>query len=511
MSRRSSATTLNKRTGNPRQVVGNRPRAVVLAVAMALTGVTGLVAAHAVSTHQPSTTAAKLQVPGSFAELVEAIQPAVVNVTVKGGRSGPEGQDFQGFDIPEGIVPRDFLERFFGKESRSPGSKGQMPRARGLGSGFIVSPDGYIVTSHHVVGHAEEISVVLNDGRKLVATLKGTDPKTDLAVLKVTVDDPLPFVGFGDSDAARPGDWVLAIGNPFGLGGTVTTGIVSARGRDIRSGPYDDYLQIDAPINRGNSGGPLFDLSGKVIGVNTAIFSPTGGNVGIGFAVPAAQAGAVVQQLMKNGHVERGWLGVQIQGVTRELAESLDLPEAKGALVARVVDGSPASGAGIRTGDVIVNIDNRDVGEAKDLSRLVAGISAGQKVDLLVWRDGKQKRLEVSIGRADAATAATGSPVEKPSDGRLGLSLAPMTPEIRARYQVGEEVNGPVVVGVEEDGPADSVGVRPGDVIVRVANRPVNGPDEVVEALAGVSRDTRKVVLLINRRGDQWFVPVALG
>jgi len=511
MSRRSSASTLNKPAGTIGQVAGNRPKAVVLAVAIALTSVTGLVAAHAVPQTQSSSAAATMQVPGSFAGLVEDIQPAVVNVKVKGGTSGREEHSFQGFDIPEGIMPGDFIERFFGKDSRSPGSGGRMPKTQGLGSGFIVSPEGYIVTSHHVVEHAEEISVVLNDGRKLTATLKGTDPKTDLAVLKVTVDEPLPVVDFGDSDAARPGDWVLAIGNPFGLGGTVTTGIVSARGRDIQSGPYDDYLQIDAPINRGNSGGPLFDLNGKVIGVNTAIFSPTGGNVGIGFAVPAAQAGAVVQQLMRNGQVERGWLGVQIQGVTRELADSLDLPKAKGALVARVVDGSPASVAGIKTGDVIVNFDNRDIGEAKDLSRMVAGISAGEKVDVMVWRDGKQKRLAVSIGHAETATAAAGNPVEKSSDGRLGLSLAPMTPEIRTRYQVGEEVSGSVVVGVEDDGPADSVGVRLGDVIVRVANRPVNGPDEVAKALAGVSKDTKKVVFLINRRGNQWFVPVEPG
>lgn len=461
MSRRSSASTFNKPAGTIGQIVGNRPKAVVLAVTIALTGVSGLVAAHAVSQTQPSSAAATMQVPGSFAELVEDIQPAVVNVTVEGGASGPKGHNFQGLDIPDGMMPGDFLERFFGRDSRSPGSGGRMPKAQGLGSGFIVSPDGYIVTSHHVVAHAEEISVVLNDGRKLTAMLRGTDPKTDLAVLKVTVDDPLPFVDFGDSDAARPGDWVLAIGNPFGLGGTVTTGIVSARGRDIQSGPYDDYLQIDAPINRGNSGGPLFDLSGRVIGVNTAIFSPTGGNVGIGFAVPAAQARAVVQQLMSNGHVERGWLGVQIQGVTRELAESLDLQEAKGALVARVVDGSPASAGGINTGDVIVKFDNRDVGEAKDLSRMVAGISAGQKVEIMVWRNGKQKSLEVSIGHGEAATPAVGSPVKKPSEGRLGLSLAPMTPDIRARYQVGDEVSGSVVVAVEDDGPPTAWGFAP--------------------------------------------------
>jgi serine protease Do len=214
---------------------------------------------------------------------------------------------------------------------------------------------------------------------------------------------------------------------------------------------------------------------------------------------------------MSNGHVERGWLGVQIQGVTRELAESLDLPEAKGALVARVVDGSPASAGGISTGDVIVKFDNRDVGEAKDLSRMVAGISAGQKVEIMVWRNGKQKSLEVSIGHGEAATPAVGSPVKKPSEGRLGLSLAPMTPDIRARYQVGDEVSGSVVVAVEDDGPADSVGVRPGDVIVQVANQPVNGPHEVAKTLAGVSKDTKRVVLLINRRGDQWFVPVELG
>ncbi len=388
-----------------------------------------------------------------------------------------------------------------------------MGKAQGVGSGFVISPDGHIVTNHHVISEADEVHVVLNDGRRLSAQVRGTDPKTDLALLKVETDEPLPYVAFGDSDAAKAGDWVLAIGNPFGLGGSVTSGIISARGRDIQSGPYDDYLQIDAPINRGNSGGPLFDLTGQVIGVNTAIYSPTGGNVGIGFAVPAAQAKPVVEQLMAKGHVERGWLGVQIQTVTDALAESLDLRHAQGALVGEVTADSPAARAGIRVGDVIMVFDGQKVKELKDLPRLVADAEPGVSAPVSVWREGKVRDLHVTIQRAPYTTLSAAEPAGTAStEGKLGLAVAPMTPELRERFDIDKSVRGTLVVEVESGSAAEQRGLNAGDVIVQAGRTPVTKPDElatIVREAADAEREN--VLLLVHRKGNQWFVAVEIG
>jgi serine protease Do len=384
---------------------------------------------------------------------------------------------------------------------------------QGVGSGFIVTADGYIVTSNHLVENAAEIQVILDDGKRLAAEVRGRDPKTDLALLKVDVGKDLPFVVFGDSDTAHVGDWVVAIGNPFGLGGTATTGIISARGRDINAGPYDDYLQIDAPINRGNSGGPLFDLSGRVLGVNTAIYSPNGANVGIGFAVPASQAKAVIAQLMQNGQVQRGWLGVQIQKLDQALAESLDLPDDKGALITDVSTGSPAAQAGLRVGDVILALNTHKIDAMRDLPRLVADISPGEKANLTVWRQGKQLELEVAIAAyPDKTLAAVELAPPVAEGGKLGLTLAPISDELRQRLAVVEGVEGALVIEVEAGSPAAQQGLRPGDVIVQADSKPVSVPQDVVNVVQATHASERnRILLLINRQGDQRFVTVQLG
>ncbi|HEY7697727.1 MAG TPA: Do family serine endopeptidase, partial [Vicinamibacteria bacterium] len=385
--------------------------------------------------------------PASFADVVEAVQPAVVNIAVSGGsresvEAGgmPPGAPFENFE--------DFLRRFFDrdfsggyaaperpdipqgpqgpKEPRAP----RTPRFRGMGSGFIVAPEGYVVTNQHVVANASEITVTLSDGKKLPAKLVGIDGKTDLALLKVESKEPLPYARFGDSETTRVGDWVVAIGNPFGLGGSATAGIVSARGRDIQSGPFDDFLQIDAPINQGNSGGPLFNLSGQVIGINSAIYSPNGGNVGIGFAIPSNLAHGVIDQLRSTGQVERGFLGVTIQPVDEDIARSLGLASEEGALVASVVSGGPADRAGIEAGDVIVAIDGNHVAHVKELTRRIAALAPNSRTELEVLRNGERKKLDVRIGKSpsepEAVRADAGS-----TAGGLGLTLGELTPSVR--------------------------------------------------------------------------------
>ena len=330
-----------------------------------------------------------IQAPASFAALVETVKPAVVNVAVTSKSASISGTKLPELQFPDDPRFKEFFERFLPQAPTLPNRPDTTPRVQGVGSGFIVTPDGHVVTSNHVIENATELEVVLNDGRRLSAQIRGRDPKTDLALLKIDAGSTLPYVSFGDSDSARPGDWVIAIGNPFGLGGTATSGIISARGRDIQAGPYDDYLQIDAPIKRGNFGGPLFDLSGSVIGVNTAIFSPNGGNVGIGFAVPAAQARSVIEQLMNRGYVERGWLGVQIQTLTEALAESMNLPDTKGALVARETPDSPAARAGIQVGDVILDFNEQEVTDMKALPGLVAATAPGQSSAIATFSSGR--------------------------------------------------------------------------------------------------------------------------
>ena len=443
-----------------------------------------------------------------FADLVEAVSPAVVAISISSSAVPPQF-DMPEFNLPPGSPFQDFFERFFKDRGSRKHGDGPPRQFRAQGSGFVIDADGVVVTNYHVVKGAEEITVITNDGEEYEAKLKGYDAKTDLAVLNVNIDEPLPYVVFGDSDKARVGDWVLAIGNPFGLGGTATSGIISARGRDIHAGPLDDFLQIDASINRGNSGGPLFDSSGQVIGVNTAIFTPNGGNVGIGFAIPSALASSVVNQLLDSGHVERGWLGVQIQGLTDELAESLGLSEDKGALVASVVEDSPAEDAGIKVGDVIMTFDGKSVDKMRDLPRIVAETPVNSAVEVDVWRDGNTRSIPVKVGESKPnEPVEVGSREEAPKGG-LGLALAELNDQTRAQFRVNDDVRGVLVVHVAADGPAARKGIRAGDIIKMVGNSEVGNPDQVVtEVEKAIKQDRKSVLLLVERGGADRFVAV---
>jgi serine protease Do len=454
--------------------------------------------------------------PDSFADLADGLLPAVVNISTTQKVSG-RAEDVPQFDFPPGSPFRDFFEQFQRKRREAPQRRGTS-----LGSGFIIDKTGYIVTNNHVIEGADQIMVVLHDERKFEAKLVGRDPKTDLALLKVNVKEDLPAVRFGDSDKARVGDWVLAIGNPLGLGGTVTAGIVSARGRDIRSGPYDDYIQTDAPINRGNSGGPLFNIDGEVIGINTAILSPSGGSIGIGFSIPSQLAVGVVEQLRKYGVTKRGWLGVQIQAVTDEIAESLGLKDSEGALVAGVVKESPAEAAGFKTGDVILTFDGRKVPESRRLPRMVAETDVGKKVAVVVWRNGKRESLSVQLGeleKVDQAALTTPEDSQPKSKGgqafeQLGLSLSPLTKDVAGQFDLEEDLNGLVVVDVDADSNASEKGLQPGDIIVEINQEKVKTLDDVREQVEKAEKAGRRSVLLLVkfRQGEDplRFVPLRL-
>lgn len=455
--------------------------------------------------------------PDSFADLAERLLPAVVNIstTQKVKRQGQvhEGPQFQ---FPEGSPFRDFFDRFNRQQGDQPSRQ-----VTSLGSGFIIDADGYVVTNNHVIEGADKVTVILHDGKKFDAEIVGKDKKTDLALLKVDPGtEKLVAVPFGASDKARVGDWVIAIGNPLGLGGTVTAGIISARGRDIRSGPYDDYIQTDAPINRGNSGGPLFDMQGAVIGVNTAILSPSGGSIGIGFSVPANLAKNVIGQLRQYGTTRRGWLGVQIQTVSPEIAESLGLDTPKGALVAGVLKNSPAEAAGVKQGDVIIGFDKRDVAESRKLPRMVAETDVGKDVAVKVWRDGEQVDLTVRLGeleKVDQASLTTrGSRRDSGEDASrevdaLGLALSPITPQLTEKYKIEENMKGVVVTDVAKGSDAEERRLRPGDIIVEVSQEPVNSPADVAAQVDKAIEKGRKVVLLlVDKDGDIRFIPLRI-
>lgn len=472
------------------------------------------VAASALAQARPS--------PASFADLAEKVAPAVVNIaTERKTAAGQRDRAFR-FPLPEDTPFGEFFERFrrempgFRSPEQAPPSGG----GRALGSGFLVDPAGYVVTNHHVVAGADDVRVTLHDGESHRARLVGADPRTDLALLKIDAGRALPAVSFGDSSRIRAGDWVMAVGNPFGLGGTITAGIVSARGRDLPGGALVDFLQIDAPINRGNSGGPAFDADGKVIGVNTAIFSPTGGSVGIGFAIPSNLARPIVDQLSRFGRARRGWLGVRIQSVTDELARGLGLDKARGALVAGVTEDSPAQGGGVRVGDVILTFDAKPVDEMRRLPRLVAETDVGKRVSMEVWRDGATIDVEVEVGEfpddEPAVVGARPAPDRPADDGVevLGLALSRVTPELRERYEIGTEVDGVVVTRIEDDSPAADGRLRPGDVIRKVGPRQtrVTAPSEVKAQIdAAGDAGTTTVLLLVERAGSQRFVAVPIG
>ncbi len=470
--------------------------ALALAATLVLAPLAGTMTAHA-PTERPQ-----------FADLIETNIPTVVSIrtSIEVAANHPQMQPPHGG--MRGTPFDEFFRRFF--EQMPQGAPGSQGYAVGEGSGFLISADGYIVTNNHVIENAAEITAITNEGVTYSARLIGTDPRTDLALLKIESAEPLPFVRIGDSDKARTGDWVVAIGNPFGLGGSATAGIISARGRDLRAGPYDDFIQIDAPINRGNSGGPVFNADGDVIGVSTMIYSPNGGSVGIGFAIPAAQVVEVVADLKENGAVERGWLGVQIQGVTDEIADSLALEESRGALIVDVQGGSPADKGNLKPGDVILDFDGKNVKDARDLTRLVAKTDAEEKVEIGVWRDGKRRELDVRIG-AMAPDPVQAANAADPSQGKLGLELSPLTPEARRQFRIPDDVDGALVVGVDPQGTAAKTGVRPGDVISMVGQKSVTSPAEVreqVDSAAGSERD--HVMFRIERNGGSRFVAMKL-
>jgi serine protease Do len=464
--------------------------------------------------------------PEGIADVAEQVIDAVVNVSTKQSvdlRSGAMPQ------LPPGSPFEEFFEEFFKNRrgqngQNSPGQSNPTPtprRVNSLGSGFIIDPSGVVVTNSHVISEADEVSVILNDGTTLKAEVIGRDQKTDLALLKVTPTRPLKAVKFGDSDKLRLGEWVIAIGNPFSLGGTVTAGIVSARNRDIQSGPYDNYIQTDASINRGNSGGPLFNLNGEVIGVNTAIISPSGGSIGIGFAVPSKTVVPVVDQLREFKEVRRGWLGVRIQQVSDEIAESLSVKPARGALVAGVDDKGPAKPAGIEPGDVIVKFDGKDVKEMRDLPKIVADTPVGKDVEVVVIRKGKEEKKSVKLGRLEdekkVAAVSTdkkdATPDSKPVVKKaLGLDLANLTDDLRKKHNIKDKVKGVVITGVDANSPASEKRLAPGMVIAEVQQQPVSNATELQQRIDKLKKDGKKavVLLVVSPDGDPSFVALSL-
>ena len=455
--------------------------------------------------------------PDSFADLSAKLLPSVVNIATSQTLKAPPPQDMP--KLPPGSPLEDLFKNFLGPGANAP------RHVTSLGSGFIIDPTGYIVTNNHVIENSEQITVTLNDGSTLPAKLIGRDIKTDLALLKVTPKKPLPATHFGDSDKARIGDWVIAIGDPFGIGSTVTAGIVSARNRDINAGPYDDFIQTDAPINRGNSGGPLFDMDGNVVGINSAIFSPSGGSIGIGFAIPSNLAKDVVGQLRQFGVAHRGWIGVSIQGVSEDLAEAMHLPNTQGALVANVQAGGPAAKAGLVKGDLVTGFDNKPITDSRTLPRIVAATPIGKTVDVDVLRSGRKVSFHVYVakldeGPADKAGKSPSAPVppKTPSSAapssrlsQLGLSLVMLDAPARAKFKLPAGVEGVLVSDVKPDSPAADKNFKPGDVILEVQNQKVKSPDEVEARLAADIKAGRKVEqMLVNRGGDSTYVGLRL-
>ncbi len=491
-----------------------------------------LILAAPIAVTVPSGQVIAAPAPESFADLAEKLLPAVVNVSSVQTAQSRQGNQNPGPEMPlfpPGSPFEQFFKDFFNR-NRPPGGGGRgeaQPRqpdrperrAQSMGSGFVIDPSGLIVTNNHVIDGADEISITLQDNTTLKAELVGRDESTDLALLRVKPEKPLASVEFGDSDKSRVGDWVVAIGNPFGLGGSVTAGIVSARGRDIKSGPYDDFIQTDAAINRGNSGGPLFNMDGKVIGINTAIYSPSGGSIGIGFSIPSKIAANVVAQLRDFGQARRGWLGVRIQQVTPEIAESLGLKDASGAMIAGVNDGGPADKAKIRAGDIVLKFNGQDVKTMNTLPRIVADTEVGKQVPVVVWRDGKEVTITATLGErpndtalAAAEPGAKGAEASKAVDlAGLGMKVAPLGNDTREKFQLGADQKGVVITDVSAGGSASEKNLKPGDVILEVQQNEVASPADVVKRVEAARKQDRKFVLMLIQRPDGvQYVPLSL-
>jgi serine protease Do len=496
-------------------------RMALVTTALVGVGAAAFVVAPDVNTHvgipfahaqNLSDQARQMRAPVGFADIVEQVKPAVVSVRVEvaGNREKQTLSDLDGRQIPPGL--REFFRQFgmpdVPNSPNAPGRRGGgNGRVMGQGSGFFISADGYAVTNNHVVDKAETVNVTADDNKVYKAKVVGTDPRTDLALIKVEGNN-FPYVKLADN-VPRIGDWVLAVGNPFGLGGTVTAGIVSARGRDIGAGAYDDFIQIDAPVNRGNSGGPTFDVNGNVIGVNTAIFSPSGGNVGIAFAIPADTVKSVVAQLKEHGSVTRGWIGVQIQPVTPEIADSLGLKKAEGALVAQPQDNSPAKQAGIEAGDIITSVNGEAVKDARDLAKRIGARSPKESVKLTLLRDGKERTVNLTLGelpnQREARAELTPGEDGGADMGKLGLTLAP------AGRVSGSGNEGVVVTGVDPTGTAADTGFSTGDVILEVGGKKVASPSDVRQEIASARSANKRAVLMRVKSGDNTkFVAVPL-
>jgi serine protease Do len=481
-------------------------RSTALAAALlAGTALGGLAVGHAANdTHptagqpvNPATVATARSLP-DFSDLVTRVKPAVVSITTKVRVAATEGR-MQGMPLP------------FPFNQMVPDAQRGPRVSEGRGSGFIVHANGTIVTNNHVVRDATTVTVTLDDGKELQAQVIGRDPRTDIAVLKVTTDHPLPYIQLGNSRDVKPGEWVVAMGNPFGLGGTVTAGIVSAVGRDIGAGPYDQFIQIDAPINQGNSGGPLFTQDGMVIGMNTAILSPHGGSVGIGFAVPSDLIRTVTAQIETAGHVTRGFIGVEAQGVTGATAKALGVPEHAGALLAGVQESGPAAKAGLRPGDVVRAINGKPVGNPRDLALGIAGLKPGEDARISVLRDGAARDIQVTIGEMPRErTAALDEPAQAERT-QVGVVLAPLSPALRTRLEVPEDVKGAVIQQVRPGSPAQMAGLRPGDVILGVGGKVIETPAEAVAAIRdSLTAKDQAVALRIMRDGASRFVGISM-